>query len=266
MNFLVASLVLASVFITDPDTGQIVEVQSEIENPSDDLFQTETGETEEAEEEIGEEEVKNEPIGEDNDLSINAGNEISDEEENSEGLEEIPEATPSDAVDSTPSELELQVVELLEEQVELLSQSSLASSGNMNSQVLELMDRIINGLPPDYKYAGFRVSNTDAYRCTLYIGTKADVSGSWINFGKDCVAVDFYRYTSNNTSYLYYTTSSTPDASVYAGGNTIVYTNAIEYRPSLGESPDRSVTLGQTLVVAFFAVVLNYILQRRTSS
>ena len=53
MNFLVASLVLASVFITDPDTGQIVEVQSEIENPSDDLFQTETGETEEAEGKIG---------------------------------------------------------------------------------------------------------------------------------------------------------------------------------------------------------------------
>ena len=58
MNFLVASLVLASVFITDPDTGQIVEVQSEIENPSDDLFQTETGETEEVEGETGEEEVK----------------------------------------------------------------------------------------------------------------------------------------------------------------------------------------------------------------
>ena len=128
MNFLVASLVLASVFITDPDTGQIVEVQSEIENPSDDLFQTETGETEEAEGETGEEEVKNESIGEDNDVSVDAGNEISDEEEDSEGLEEIPEATPSDAVDSTPSELELQVVELLEEQVELLSQSSLASS------------------------------------------------------------------------------------------------------------------------------------------
>lgn len=210
--------------------------------------------------------VKNEPIGEDNDVSVDAGNEISDEEEDSEGLEEIPEATPSDAVDSTPSELELQIVSLIEKQIELLSETSSSATGAMNSQILELMDRIVNGLPSDYKYAGFRISNTDAYRCTLYVSTKAEKSGNRINFGGDCVAINFYRYTSSNTNYLYYNTNPAPDASVSIGGNTIVYTNVVEYSPSLGESPDRSVTLGQALVVAFFAVVLNYILQRRTSS
>ena len=50
-----------------------MQAKSEIENPSDDLFQTETGETEEAEGKTGEEEVKNESIGEDDDVSVDSG-------------------------------------------------------------------------------------------------------------------------------------------------------------------------------------------------
>lgn len=259
MNFLIASLVLASVFITDPDTGQIVEVESGVENPTDDLYQSES-------EEIEEESENNEQNDRNDDVPTGAGIEVPGEETVEENLEDVPVATSSDVPDDGSGDLENQIVELLEEQVDLLSQSSLASSGNMNSQILELMDRIVNGLSSDCKYAGFRVSNTDAYRCTLYVSTKADLSGDWINFGSDCVAVDFYRYSNGSTNYLYYTTNSSPGSSVYAGGNTIVYTNVIEYSPTLGESPSRSVTFGQALAVAFFAIVLNYILQRRSAS
>lgn len=268
MNF--APLFLAvTLFAADPSTGQMVVTETSIEEPSNDLFESET------EEELPEEIQENEIVGEEivdesnneNDiLPVDSGVSVS----GADAVSEVQEV-PADDITISGSDLvsddgDTEILALLEQSVVLLGESSSSVTGTMNSQVLDLMDRIVNGLSSDYKYAGFRTSSDDTYQASLYISKKADVSGSVVTFGDDCVHVQFARTTGVSSNYIYYTVSDSPDAVLSIGGNTIVYTNAVECQPTLGESPDRGITLSQMLAVMFFSNVFMYILNRKRVS
>lgn len=150
------------------------------------------------------------------------------------------------------------MIMLLEEQVELLSENSSSVTGSLNSSVLNLMDRMVDDYPSYYKYAGFRTSSDDTYTSTLYIAKKATVSGDTITFSDDCVAIDFYRTSdSNYSNYLYYTVSDAPGASVTISNRSIIYTNVLDGYPSLGTKavmPEEYIWIGvfALLVLAIF--------------
>ena len=150
-----------------------------------------------------------------------------------------------------------EVVALLEESVALLAENSSSVTGSLNSSVLDLMDRMVDSYPSYYKYAGFRTSSDDAYNATLYLAKKASVNGSTITFSDDCVAVDFNRYYNGyNSSYIYYTVTPSPNASVNVSGNSIVYTNVLEGYPSLGDKAKLPEEYVWITVFVILAVIL----------
>lgn len=169
----------------------------------------------------------------------------------------------NDAVTYVMQSDNTEVVALLEESVMLLSENSSTVTGSLNSSVLDLMDRMTDSYPSYYKYAGFRTSLDDAYSATLYIAKKATVNGSTITFSEDCVSIDFSRYYNNyNTSYIYYTVTPSPNASVNVNGNSIVYTNVLDGYPSLG---NKSKVSEEYIWIAVFAILAVVIFVRRNS-
>lgn len=148
-------------------------------------------------------------------------------------------------------------VALLSDAVELLAENSSTVTGTMNSSVLDLMDRIINGYPGTYSYAGFRVDSDDAYRATLYIASDSIVNGNTVTFSDDCVSINFYRFQQTGySSYVYYVVDSSPGASVDVSSRTIVYTNALEGYPELGSISRFPVSYIWVIVIAIFGSVL----------
>lgn len=153
---------------------------------------------------------------------------------------------------------------LLSEQVELLAENSSTVTGTLNTSVLELMDRIVDSYPSFYKYAGFRTSSDDTYTSTLYVAKKAVVNGNTITFSSDCVAVSFYRTTSSSySSYIYYTVTDSPGASVTVDSQSIVYTNVLDGYPSLG---NKSALPDDFIWIGVFVVVVLVIFLRRNSN
>lgn len=159
---------------------------------------------------------------------------------------------------------ESQIVSLLSEQVELLAENSSTVTGTVNSQVLGMMDRIINDYPEYYKYAGFRVDADDSYRTTLYIAKTATAQNGIITFSDDCKAVNFYRTTSSSyTNYIYYTVTDSPGATVDVNSNSIVYTNVLDAYPTLGSVAKQSSDRLWIVIAVEFVIA---IIIRRTSN
>lgn len=179
-----------------------------------------------------------------------------------------PDAAPTVEPTEAPNDTVLVVdndeeVALLTNMVELLAENSDSATGTVNSTILTLMDRMVNNFPSYYKYAGFRTSSSDSYSSTLYISKDANVSGSTITFGTDCIAVDFYRVTTDNyNGYIVYNVSDSPGASVNINNNTIVYTNALDGYPSLGT---KSIFTEEWLWIGLLAVAVIIIFTRRNN-
>lgn len=227
---------LSTMFSVSPDGN--VTADTVIENPSDDLFQTSP--------EILSENQKAYEVDNPTD-ALNPSSDISDSD-----------VSGSDLVPDMESEL----VSLLSQSVSLLSENSASVTGTVNNTVLDLMDRIVNGYP-DRKYIAFRTDTDDSYKTTLLLAKRAKVNGKTVTFSEDCIAVNFYRYnaTSYSNSYLYYTVSDSPSASVTVGNQSIVYTNTITGYPTLGDNPSQ-VTPDYLLLIAVFACVLILIFKR----
>lgn len=246
-------VIAAAMFTTDPGTGQIIQTETGIEQATDDLFQSER-----------EEEVLDGLSDPDFDLSDNEGDLLEDSPDLPEDQALDSSGSASDISDASGSDV--QIVELLEEQIALLAETSASVAGTMNSQVLDLMDRIVNGLPSGYKYAAFRTSVNDSYAASLYIGNKVDVSGDTILFGGDCIRVDFLRTSGSGSNYIYYYQSNASNSVIDYHDRSILYTNCLDYHPTLGDSQERGLTFGQLLAALFFLAVVYYVLNRRTAS
>lgn len=77
------------------------------------------------------------------------------------------------------------------------------------------------------------------------------------------MSIDFSRYYNNyNTSYIYYTVTPSPNASVNVNGNSIVYTNVLDGYPSLG---NKSKVSEEYIWIAVFAILAVVIFVRRNS-
>lgn len=252
--YFLSILLAGAMFVTDPVTGQMIQTETGIEQSSDDLFQSE----------IEEEVTENDALVEDNTAPDDTGMDVEAPEEASQDEESL--AGDSDPVVSPSPDLDEEILELMQEQVSLLAESSATVTGSMNSQILDLMERIVNGLPSGYKYVAFRTSSNDQYSASLYMGKKADVSGNTVLFGGDCVRVDFLRYSSSGTSYIYYTIHDAPNSVVNWNNRVLFYTNALEYHPTLGEPSGRGLSVGELLACLFFVAVGFYVLNRRTAS
>lgn len=248
--YFLSILLAGAMFVTDPVTGQIIQTETGIEQSSNDLFQSE----------IEEEVAENDALVEDNTVPDDTGIDLEISEETPEMEEDI------SSIPDSPYASDIDVVSLLQEQVELLAATSASVTGNINGTVLDLMERIVNGLPSGYKYAAFRTSSNDQYAASLYIGKKADISGNTVLFGGDCVRVDFLRYSSSGTSYIYYTIHDAPNSVVNWNNRVLFYTNALEYHPTLGEPSGRGLSVGELLACLFFVAVGFYVLNRRTAS
>lgn len=152
-----------------------------------------------------------------------------------------------------------EMVSLLSDTVELLSENSSTVTGTVNTTVLDMCDRIIDDYPSHYKYAAFRIDSDDSYRTTLYIAKKATYDNGTITFSDDCIAVNFYRTTTSSgyTGYIYYNVSDAPSASVYIGDDSIVYTNVIDGYPTLGnKTPTNNDWLYIMLLVIILVIVI----------
>lgn len=175
----------------------------------------------------------------------------------------VTESTEELNVESTEEVIE-ELTETEEEllpEIDLLAETSVSVTGAVNTTVLGLMDRIIDGYPDDYEYAGFRVDSDDSYRATLYISRHGKKSGDSIVFGDDCIAIDFYRYSiSGYSSYIYYDIVSSPDAVLDVSEDTIVYTNVLDGAPSLGTRMPQS---SENIWLGFFALGMLMIFLRR---
>ena len=152
-----------------------------------------------------------------------------------------------------------QMVSLLSDTVELLSENSSTVTGTVNSTVLDMCDRIIDDYPSHYRYAAFRIDSDDSYRTTLYISKNATYENGTIYFSEDCIAVNFYRTTTNTgySGYIYYNVSDAPNASVYIGNDSIVYTNVIDGYPTLGnKTPVNNDWIYIMLLVIILVIVI----------
>lgn len=175
------------------------------------------------------------------------------------------DALPSETVEPSVIIMEEneEEIALMTAMVDLLAENSDSATGTLNSTILTLMDRMIDSYPSYYQYAGFRTDADDSYASTLYISKNASVDGDTITFGSDCIAVEFYRYTTSNyNGYIVYNTYESPYASVTVNSNTIVYTNALDGYPSLGTKPKSS---DEWIWIAVLGVVVIVIFTRRNS-
>lgn len=154
-------------------------------------------------------------------------------------------------------------IALMTAMVDLLAENSDSATGTINSTILTLMDRMIDSYPSYYQYAGFRTDADDSYASKLYISKQASSNGNTITFGSDCIAVEFYRYTTSNyNGYIVYNTYESPYASVDVGSNTIVYTNVLDGYPSLGTKPKSS---DEWIWIGLLGVVVIVIFTRRNN-
>lgn len=154
-----------------------------------------------------------------------------------------------------------EMVSLLSDTVELLSENSSTVTGTINTTILDMCDRIIDDYPSHYKYAAFRIDSDDSYRTILYIAKKAKLDGDTITFSDDCIAVNYYRTTisSGYSGYIYYNVTDSPNATVTIGSNSIVYTNVIEGYPVLGNKTPVSY---DWLYIVLLVIILIVVLMR----
>lgn len=141
------------------------------------------------------------------------------------------------------------------------------ASGSIGSTTLEYFDRIVSGLPQDYKYVAYRTNTDDSYDAILYYGRKFDIDGNVITFGKDTKEVIVDRVSTsgyNNITNYYSADASHVSVEFEQNGSVIYYTNAVPGFPVLGgynQSLSYTPFLVAALVGAFVTVVFNKLMK-----
>lgn len=183
---------------------------------------------------------------------------VSVEEESTE-VSETSDILDFDNYGNSDSDLLQQIADI---QVETYAASN-PVAGNLSSNTLDYFDRVVNGLPSDYKYVAYKTSSQDSYAGSLIYGKHVDVSGNILIFGEDSVELTVSR---NNYSGTYYITYDSSDASgdtvsVSNSGNVLYYTNGLEGFPTLGDYRGDTV-FPMFLGLMLFGFTLAFILRR----
>lgn len=129
-------------------------------------------------------------------------------------------------------------VSLLSDEVQELIVNALSpASGSLGSSTIDYFDRVVSGLPSDYKYIGYRTSSDDSYDGVLYFGDDYEIENNVITFGEDTTELRVVRENSSgyNTVTNYYENVIDGASIAYdLNGSTVYYTNAEFGYPLMG--------------------------------
>lgn len=209
-----------SLFEVNEETGEVIYVPSEDESAVNPEEQTVEGE-------------ETENVGDVVVPSDEVGDVVFSPEDVPEDVEETEEESSSvDLLDSGDSGVPV----VLSEDVTAAILAASPAGGTIGSSTLDYFDRVVSGLPADYKYIAYRTSSDNSYDAVLYYGDDYEVSGNVITF-QEAVQLDVQRVSSSgyNTE-TDYTAEQISDTSISFGqsGTVVYYTNAAEGYPVLG--------------------------------
>lgn len=129
-------------------------------------------------------------------------------------------------------------VSLLSDEVQTAVINALTpASGTLASGTLDYFDRVVSGLPSDFKYIGYRTSDDNGYDGVLYFGDDYKVKNNIITFGEDTKELRVVRETVSgyNTVTRYYETNIDGASIAYdLNGDVVYYTNAEIGYPVMG--------------------------------
>lgn len=129
-------------------------------------------------------------------------------------------------------------INLLSDEVQELIVNALSpASGSLGSSTIDYFDRVVSGLPSDYKYIGYRTSADDSYDGVLYFGDDYEIENNVITFGEDTTELRVVRESSSgyNTVTNYYENVIDGASIAYdLNGSTVYYTNAEVGYPLMG--------------------------------
>ena len=170
--------------------------------------------------------------GIDNNQIIDTGIDVSNEVQNSEIYPQEQENWESSSSGDSYN------ISLLSDEVqELLVNALSPASGSLGSSTIDYFDRVVSGLPSDYKYIGYRTSSDDSYDGVLYFGDDYEIKNNVITFGEDTTELRVIRESSSgyNTVTNYYENVIDGASIAYdLNGSTVYYTNAEVGYPLMG--------------------------------
>lgn len=242
----------ASLFEINEETGEVTYTPSEDETAAD------------QEETAAESEVEN--VGNDSASTDNVGDVVQAPEDLEETVVETEEeASVVDLLDSGDSAVPV----VLSEEVTAAILAATPAGGSIGSSTLDYFDRVVSGLPADYKYIAYRTNSDNSYDAVLYYGADYEISGNVITFGEDAMQLDVVRVSSSGYgTETNYTASQVSDTSVSfsQSGTVVYYTNAVEGYPVLGgvvRSIGYAPLLTSALIGALAVVLMSKLLFRR---
>lgn len=204
-----------SLFDVEPETGEIVYIPSEEE-------QEEIIESEESED-VGDVAAPSDEVG---DMVLDP--------------QDVPETAPETEEGSAGVDVldygSDPVPVLLSEEVTAAILGETPAGGSIGSSTLDYFDRVVSGLPADYKYIAYRTSSDNSYDAILYYGKKYQVLENSVVFDKG-VSLEVVRVgTSGYNTETNYASAEFSDTEIEfsQSGNVVYYTNAVEGYPVLG--------------------------------
>lgn len=221
---------MASLFEVD-ENGQIVYEDIGVLDGSASLEQGESAaDPEQNEMEIVEDEVLIDGIGIDE--VIDSGIDVSDTLQDTQN-----DAPSQEGGESSAGGDEYNISLLSDEIQELLVSALSPASGSLGSSTLDYFDRVVSGLPSDYKYIAYRTSSDDSYDGVLYFGDDYEVKDNVITFGEDTTELRVVREPSSGYNQITNYYENVIDGASIAfdlDGSTVYYTNAQVGYPVMG--------------------------------
>lgn len=196
--------------------------------------------------------------------NVDSGIDVSDEIQNTQNYTQTQETGESSSGGDDYG------VSLLSDEVQELIVNALSpASGSLGSSTIDYFDRVVSGLPSDYKYIGYRTSSDDSYDGVLYFGDDYEIENNVITFGEDTTELRVVRESSGgyNTVTNYYEDEIDGASIAYdLNGSTVYYTNAEVGYPVMGgyEIPfDYSPLIAVGLLCVMALAVLQKIFLKR---
>lgn len=143
-----------------------------------------------------------------------------------------------------------------------LAAQVVATQGYFNSNVLEILDRVVIGAAQGY-YLAYRYDE-DSYNAYLYMCYDYELSGSTLTM-YDTTFVQVYRHrvtTASSWQYLY-SVSEVGDVEVDMGQYAMSYTNMLPSHPTLGDKKENDISPYVYVFLIFVAVIFMFRVFRR---
>lgn len=231
------------------------------ENEQNDSASLELGESAAKSEIDKTENLENEVLenGTDIDENVDSGTNVSDAVQSTEISEETQE------IEQIISNGDTYNVSLLSDEVqELLINALSPASGSLGSSTIDYFDRVVSGLPTDYKYIAYRTSSDDSYDGVLYFGDDYEIENNVITFGEDTIELRVVRESSsgyNSVTNYYENVIDGASIAYDLNGSTVYYTNAEVGYPLMGGIV-KATGFAPLLVVGLLSAMAVVILQK----